>query len=160
MSQTSVAEQAAALPGMKADMGFDDVLSRIGEVAVPFGKLVVLGTDKDKQCKLPTVATDITDVTKPLGVSLKSHAMESNSAGDPTYDIKDMVSVLHKGRVYVKVEQAVVPTDSVYVRYAAGGNGLGSFGNSAGTSERALLAGARYLSTAAADGLAIVELDL
>ena len=160
MSQTVVAEQAAAFAGMKADSGGDDVLSRSAEGAVPFGKLVVLGTNKDKQCKLPAALGEVTTAGLQLGVSLQSHAMEQNGAGAATYDDKDTVSVLHKGRCYVKVEEAVSPSDPVFVRYAAGGDGLGSFGKTAGTSERAALSKARYLSTAGVGGLAVVEVDL
>lgn len=159
MSQTVVAEQAAAFAGMKADAGNDDVLSRAGEGAIPFGKLVSLGTLKDSQAKLPAAAGDVTDVKKVLGVSLQSHAMEQNGAGAATYDDKDMVSIMHKGRCYVKVQEAVSPTDTVAVRHVAGGDGLGSFQKTA-DANHALLAGARYLSTAGAGGLALLEVDL
>lgn len=162
MSQTSVAEQAAAFEGQDADSGFGDCLSRLAEGAVPFGKLVVLGTLKDSQCKLPAAAADITDLLKRLGIALKSHAMESNPAVVASqYADKAMVSVAHKKRVYVKVEEAVSPTDPVFVRFLAGGLGQGSFGKTAGAGpDRAALAGARYLSTAAINGLAVVEVDL
>lgn len=160
MSQTSYAEQAIAFAGMKADAGDDDVLSRLAEVAIPFGKLVILGTDKDRQCKLPGASGDVTTAGLQLGVSLQSHAMEQNSASPAQYDVKDAVSVMHKGRVYVKVEEDVTASDPVFVRYAAGGDGVGSFGKTAGTSERAALSKARYLKAALAGGLAVVELDL
>jgi hypothetical protein len=162
MSQTSVAEQAAAFEGQIADSAFGDVVSRLAEGAVPFGKFVCLGTNKDTQCKLPAAAADITDVKKRLGVSVRSHAIESAPAvALPTYPDKAEVSVLKKRRIYVKVEQAVVATDDVYVRFVAGGNGLGSFGNTAGAGpDRALLADARYVKAAGANEMAILELDL
>lgn len=159
MSQNSVAEQTAAVAGMKGDAGDDHVLSRAAEEAIPFGKLVVLGTDLDTQCALPAASADVTDAGKQLGVSLQSHAMEQSSSRDG-YLEKDMVSVMHKGRVYVKVEETVTPADPVYVRYAAGGDGLGSFGKSAGSSARAALANARYLKGASSGGLALLEVDL
>jgi hypothetical protein len=159
MSQTSYAEQASAFEGMKGDSGNDDVLSRLAEVAVPFGKLVIIGTDKDKQCKLPGAATDITNAKLPLGVSLQTHAMEQSSSRNG-YNVNDAASIMHKGRVYVKVEEAVSPSDTPYVRYAAGGNGVGSFGKTAGSTERAALAGARFLTSAGVNGLALLEVDL
>lgn len=119
MSQTSVAEQAVANEGMKASStGFDDVISRAGEGKVYFGRLVSLGTDKDKQAKHPAAAADITDLTKKLGVSIQSHALESKDDGEsPHYADKDMVSIMRRGPVYVKPEQAIVPTDAVFVRF-------------------------------------------
>lgn len=158
MSQNSVAEQSASFEGMKGDAGDDDVLSRAAEVAIPFGKLVVLGTDVDNQCALPDAAGDVTTAGLQLGVSLQSHAMEQ--AADRTgYKAQDMVSIMHKGRVYVKVEEAVTPADPPVVRHAAGGLGLGSFAKT-DDANHALLANARYLSSAGINGLALLEVDL
>lgn len=159
MSQTSVSEQAAAFAGMKGDMGPDKVLSRAADTAIPFGKLVVVGASADKTCKLPGAAGDVTDAKLALGVSLQSHAMEQNAAGAATYDAKDMVSIMQKGVVYVKVEEAVTPADTVVVRHAAGGDGVGSFAKTAGANH-ALLPNARYLTSAGVGGLAQVQVDL
>jgi hypothetical protein len=160
MSQTSVAEQAVGFPGQFADAGFGDVISRVAEVAVPFGKFVVQGTDKDNQANLPGAATDITNTLLRLGIAMKTHGIESDpNVALPTYPIKSVMSVMKKGRAWVVVEESVSPSDPVYVRYAAGGSGKGSFGKTAGSTERALLANARYLTTASADGLAMVEVD-
>lgn len=158
MSQTSVAEQSAAFAGMKGDAGDDHVISRAAEEDIPFGKLVVLGTDKDKQCALPDAAGDITDGKLVLGVSLQSHAMEQSSARNGYLEL-DMVSIMHKGRVYVKVEEAVTPADAPVVRHAAGGLGLGSFAKT-DDGDHAALANARYLTSAAINGLALLEVDL
>ena len=160
MSQSVVAEQSAAFEGMKADLGDDDVLSRAAEVIVPFGKLVVLGTNKDLQCNLPASAGDVTTAGLQLGVAVASHGLESKpSLSGAQYAAKDMVSVLHKGRCYVKVEASVVPSDVVVVRHAAGGLGVGSFSKTADGSHAAL-GNARYLSSASANGLALLEVDL
>lgn len=75
-----------------------------------------------------------------------------------------MVSLVRKGHVIVAVEEAVTANSAVYVRYAAGGQGPGVCGASAGTSERALLNGAVYRSASFATpgGLlgAVVEINI
>lgn len=161
MSQTSVAEQAAYFAGQKADARDDLVVSAVAEGAVPFGKLVVRGTDPEKQGLLPSAAGDVTGVKGHLGISLQSHAMESKAgAGDPTYADEEMMSLLRRGAVAVQVEEAVDTTDDVYVRYAAGGDGLGSFRASDPGSEAAILPGAKYVRAAGAGGIALVEVNL
>lgn len=160
MSQTSVSStMEIGIAGQLADSGDNDVVSKLASVAMPFGKLAVEAATEG-QCKLPGVAGDVTDPLKVLGLVLKTQAIESDSSSASDYAAGDMVNVMRKGRALVKVEQTVVVTDPVYVRYAAGGDGVGSFGNSAGTSERALLASAKYIKGAASGGLAVVELNL
>lgn len=160
--QTAYSEQlVVALEGMKADIaGVQDVLSfNNPAVAMPFGKLAVRSTNED-ECKLPVLSTDVTDTLKVLGLVLASQNMPVSSSTLAEHVVKSQVPVLRKGRAWVKVEEAVTVASTVHVRYAAGGNGLGSFGDTTGTSERAPLAGAKYLTSAAADGLAIVEFNL
>lgn len=161
MSQTSYAvNMEAGKEGLLFDLGVKDAISCVNPaVEMPFGKLAVVnGTEG--QCKLPELAADITTAKNVLGIVLASQEMEQLSSGDPRYVVQSVLPVLRKGRVWVKVEEAVAEGSDVYVRYAAGGNGIGSFGDTAGTSERALLAGARYLKGAAANGLAVVEISL
>lgn len=161
MSQTSYAvDMSPAAAGMVADSGVMDVMTgeNVAE-AIPFGLFVSRDTAGDHRIKLPAAAADITDVKKARGVAMNQQAIESSASGDPQYPIKSAVPVLKKGRIWVKVEEAVAPTDTVSIRHAAGGNGVGSFCKTADGS-RALLAGAKYLTTAAANGLAVVEMDL
>lgn len=119
MSQTSVSEQGLPENGMKADSGNDYVASKIAEGAIPFGRFTCLGTDPDKQAKLPAAAGDITSFNKNVGVAVHSHAEESSLSGDPQYPDKAVMSVMMRGRVYVKPEQDVSPSDPVFVRFAA-----------------------------------------
>lgn len=161
MSQTSYAvNMSEGKNGALYDAGDNDVMSVVNPaVAIPFGKLVVQnGTEG--QGKLPTASTDITDNQKVLGFALCSQNIESDASGDPEYPVNSVVPVLRKGRAYVKVEETVTESSVVYVRYAAGGNGVGCFGDTAGTSEKAILAGARYVKGASANGLAVVEFNL
>jgi len=162
MSQLSYSRLQAkvAYEGQKADAGFDDVITGIAEGAVPFGKLVVRGTDADKQGKLPAASGDVTTATSVLGVALHSHDREQTAAAGAAYADKEAMSLLRQGRCWVKVEEAVTVASVVHVRYAAGGNGVGSFGDTTGTSERAPLAGAKYLSDAGANEFALLEVKL
>lgn len=159
MSQTSYSnELEVARNGLLADLGSQDVLSFVAEEEIPFGHAVLPGTDPEKQVLLPAVSGDVALIN---GVAASTHAIESDRSGnEPSYKEKDMVNVMHKGRIWVKTEEAVVVGDDVYVRYAAGGNGPGAFGKTSGTSERAQLVGAKWLRGAAIDGLALLEIDL
>jgi hypothetical protein len=63
----------------------------------------------------------------------------------------------------VRVEEAVLPGDPVFVRFAAGagGTGLGAFRKSADTGSAAQVPnGAVYMTTASAGSLALVEVNL
>ena len=73
--------------------------------------------------------------------------------------IGEVFDVLSRGRIWVQAEEAVAVGDPVFARYAAGGNGIGALGMQAGTSERSQVAGARWLSAASANGLAMVEIQ-
>lgn len=108
--------------------------------------------------RLPASAADITNGLLGLGVVLAQNYTQVRLGNYTT--TPHMIPVLRKGIVSVKVEQAVAAGDVAYVRYAAGGNGQGSFGNTAGTSERALLAGAVFRRAAGVNGIAELELNL
>ena len=161
MSQTSfsVNSPAFSFEGQLADSGENDVVSALAEEAIPFGKFTVRGTDPANQCLLPTLSTDITSKLRHMGLALHDQAREVTT-GTAQYPIASAVSCMKRGRAVVKVEESVVAGDGVYVRYAAGGLGLGSFRASAGTSEAALLADAVYLSAASANCFAVVEFNL
>lgn len=81
--------------------------------------------------------------------------------GDVFYAPSEMVTVLRKGRIYVQVEVAVTSDDPVYVRHVASGTKVrGGFGNVVDSSTCFLVSGARYVTSAAAGGFAIVEINL
>lgn len=163
--QTSVSfTPNAAIPGdVHGDIGAS--MTRAASVVMQGGLLAVLASNDD-DCKLPTASGDITSVLKPLGVTRSNVARDPNfpSGGTAgyTYQIGDSVELVSRGRVWVTVEEAVAPGDDVYVRHTASGGNTqrGSFRTSSDSSTAALLAGARYLTTASADGLALVDLNL
>lgn len=159
MSQTAYSvNQGVALEGGLYDIGENDTMSYLVQDAagISFGKGVSQGT-ADDQAKLPAAAGDVT--TTFLGVSQAVQGIEADSSGVVKYLQKAAMSVVKKGRVWVKVEDAVTAQGAVYVRHAAGGLGVGSFAGAAGTG-LALLPGAKYITSASANGLAVVELNL
>ena len=159
MSQTNYDEQSKALDGMKGHIGPDTVTSFAAEGAngIEFGRLVVRGTDKEKQCKLPAAALDITSLKAKLGVALQTHAIENPKDGSaPKYPQYKTVSVLEKGTVYVKVEDAVTVDSDVYVNFQNGDEGL--FRSDAGGGDAAQLADARWREGAGAGEYALLEL--
>lgn len=113
-------DQAIGIEGQLADQSNNDVLSRSAEdTLIPFGRVIVLGTNKDKQGRLPNQAVDITDANKILGISLHSHARESSKdALINGYKNEDTISVLHKGRVYMAAEQAITPESNIFIRFS------------------------------------------
>lgn len=84
----------------------------------------------------PTDQFDIFSATgqDPLGVLVHTQAVEDPTlAGDLAVALLETASVLRRGRIWVRVEEAVAPGDSVYFRHtASGGNTeLGAFRNDA-----------------------------
>ncbi len=147
MSQLSYDNQAVAFEGMLADNAPRDVKSGLLEGATHrFGLAVSKGT-ADGTVKSPAPAEAI------AGVLFHQHAQEGDAlvAGD-------VENVLTKGRMHVKVEDAVVEGGLVYVRTAAGE--LGAFRSDVDAGNAELLPGAKYGSSAGAGELAILDLNL
>lgn len=159
MSQTAYNEQGIALVGQKANLGkSENVLSYALEVVAAIGSFVCLGTDKEKQVKLPVLTTDVTDIKAARGVMIHSHALESErDLLDPSYGIGRSVPVMTKGFVYVKVVEAVTPADAVAVRFGGAG-AKGSFGKTITGGETVALPNARWITSAAIGGVAVLEL--
>lgn len=157
MSQTAYAQQSTAFDGLKGGLGPEFVSSYAAEAAIPFGRFTCLGTSAEKQVKLPALSTDVTNLLAKRGVALQSHARENlaNSLA-PQYAAKETVSVMEKGTVWVKVEDAVTPASSVFVRFQGGDEGL--FRSDADGGDAAALADARFRIGAGAGGFALLEL--
>lgn len=123
---------------------------------IPIGVFVKKGTGDD-DVLLPTTNADVIE-----GITFYSAAMQVLNYTDnpPKYAPKSPVNVKREGRVWMKTEQAVVPTDPVFYRYAAGGASSalrGTVRKDADTNGAVRLPGARFLTTAAANGLVQVE---
>jgi hypothetical protein len=125
---------------------------------------LVSGGPCDYAVRLPRAAADVTG-GKFLGVVVEQFSVEQLPvtvgaayalAVSPL--IPGVLNVLHEGRCYVKVEEAVLAGDAAFCRYAAGGLGLGAWRKSTGTSEAAAVPRAKFLTAAAANGIAILEM--
>jgi hypothetical protein len=100
------------------------------------------------------------------GVACFQSMKEPNDTVIPVYEIAqyDDVDVLQQGRIVVVVEHAVSVGDQAYIRVLAAGNDVrGQFAGQDGADTPATyakLANAYYMTAAAADGLAVVELGV
>jgi hypothetical protein len=121
---------------------------------IPFGVLVVKGS-ADDGAKLP----DATDV--PVGITVQHHgfAQDSGDLGETGMTPDTMMTVLTHGQCYVEVEDAVVAGGAVRVRSSGAGQ-KGAFRSAADVLTGAVLTGARWMSSADAGGLAIIEIDM
>lgn len=162
---TSVLQTAvAAIEGMLADNAGISVISRAAaNAAIPQGRAVVfVAGDTDAQVRIPATTGQVSGPNL-MGVSF----FEDTAPANP-YAVGDQVPVLRKGKVWVLVEEAVTPASSVFVRHAAGTGGtaakpLGGFRASADSNTSATLVSidvARYLTSASADGLALLAINL
>lgn len=171
--QTSYASAPdSAKLGMLDGVGPTDKVTGYSAAVQPVGRVVVYNGAQDK-VKLPAAATDILDgntESRPVaGVVLAQLDIEDQAANVlgvaaanvPAYPISRPFSVLRKGRVWVHAEQAVSPTDQVFVRYtAAGDNVVGNVRKDADTAKAALLKGARFASITTDAGLVLLEINL
>jgi hypothetical protein len=165
----SINLQAVSYPGQPADLSMQkDVLSgQAVAAALPYGVLVVLdsansaGFDKIA-AKLPSLAADITTSGQPLGVVVADQARAQDASVLTQYPQNSVVPVMRKGRIWVRVEEAVVDGDLPFVRFAsgAGGTQLGAFRKSADTATAAALPGAVFRSAASAGGYAVIQLNI
>lgn len=141
--QTTYADNLSnGYPGMVADMGLQDVISRDVEDAagIAFGLPVVQGT-ADRQCKVAAAGVF-------LGITIR----------DTTRDQRDLdkvaqrasAGILTRGVVWVTAGEAVAAGDAVY-RTAAGVLNKTSSGNT-------LIANARWETSAANGALAKLRL--
>lgn len=151
--------------GMLADVGPNDVLSKsfkgLAGAAAPFGTPMVTVVGDVNQCRLPAAAADTL-----LGVAVHRNIAPGTAGsnaftGEQGIEDTQTVDVLTKGRIWVKVEEAVTPEDDVYWRGVV--NGLlipGNWGTSSDAGKCTLLAGARFLTSGAAGDLVILEINV
>lgn len=143
-------------PGLLFDIGHSSVLTYRAEENIPFGLGLVKGTGSE-DAKLPE-----DDAGVFVGISIRTQAVEQDASGEAFYAEKSAVSVLTRGRIYVKVEQDVALGDPVFLRFEVGapGTAVGQFRKNADTDKAYLIEGARFVRAAQAGGLAVVEINL
>lgn len=154
---TYALEQSLGYEGNLADTRDIRVDARRNDAAasaeLPFGRFVTKSAATDHLgMKLPAASEVL------LGILVHSHSNEKTVTGLPNLEFGD---VLSQGRVLVKVENAVAPGDIVLCRIDSGGNGAGSCrGGAAVAASLTAIPQARFLTAAAINGLAVVELNM
>jgi len=162
---------AASIEGALADSSVKHVDSAILEGAASAGLFVVQGTG-DQQARVPASAAQAAQGLQ-LGFVIYSPTREQIrngyngfqgvvSGGAVPFADKETVSVLRRGRIFVKMEDAHTAGDPLFVRVAAGAGGtvLGASRTDADTATAVEVKGAVVRSTGAAGALAIVEINL
>ena len=96
-------------------------------------------------------------------ISLHTHQLaQDRETGTVSYPEKAMVNAMRRGRVWVVVEESVTSDDPVYLRFRADGatKQPGQFRKSSDSGNAVLLSGARFVTSAGAGELAVVEINL
>lgn len=134
--------------------------------AIDFGLLVIQDPNNDQGAIPPSLQSEIlNNIRNIAGIDIHSHTAENAREGEVNSGnkISKAMSVLRRGRVYVRVEEAVTPASVPHVRFAAGAGGtrLGAFRASVDTdTAEPLLSEFRFKSSAGAGELAILEISL
>lgn len=131
---------------------------------VPVGRAVVFdagGGTTELAFKLPSLVGDTV-----LGVLIADQTIPQNAVIANGGVVDDgMGSIVAHGEVWVSVEQAVTPASPVFTRYTlAGATGtnpaLGKFRTDADTAKAVAVTNARFLTSAAAGGLALLQINI
>lgn len=160
VQSTYAAALAVAIEGAIADNSFRDYFSGINADAVelPFGSWLAFGGSVgDQGLILPAAST-----AKIVGVHLHNFVFaQTRQLGTTGVKVGNQITALTTGHIWVISETVAAPGDPVFIRYAAGAGGtrLGATRNAAVSSETIdYTARAKYITTAAAAGLAIIDL--
>lgn len=131
-------------------------ISRLAEAAVKPGRFVIGGTDPTTQCTVVGASGDVT--AKILGVVLWDPAQEPGTS----YAAGTMVTIVKRGVVWMKAEDAVTFGNSPYIRYTVNGAlDVGRVRSDADTSKAAVAANCRFLNaTSGSDGWVEVEINI
>lgn len=161
MAQTTYSlEAAVAFEGMLGDAAGGGPtrrsISRANEdsAASFFGRGVTYGTDPDEQFELPAATA------APLaGITVHKHGTQD--ASDDGIAEGETAELLTSGRIWVQPEDAVTPASDVYWRHTVGAAGLvpGRWRTDADTAKADAVTNARWLTSCAADGFALLELN-
>ena len=150
---------AAKVDGQVADTTTADIDSYrlTGATSVPFGRAVSRSNQAgagDRDCELYEGA-------RYAGIAVMDERLAAGANG--TYKQGDSLSAMWRGDVAVKVSAAVAPGDDVVIATAASGTGataeeIGQLSSKAADGTHIALTGARFLTTTAAQDIAVVRL--
>lgn len=147
--------RTAGLEGDIANQEVRNIISVVCEEAtgIPFGYAVVQGT-ADDQGLLPVDANSVF-----LGLAVRKAAKNRSSNSVDSYEDEDEMAVMTKGVIWATCEDGCSPGDDVYWRHtAAGAEEKGELRTDADTADAVQIPNAKWITTAAADGLAMIRL--
>lgn len=153
MVQSTYNNQAIGFPGGLADSSLSNIISKIADVAIPYGFGVVRGA-AENGVKLPTATGG-----EFMGVAVSTTAGQANGSDVFQYEIDSSVNVGDMGVYYVITEQAVVPGNPVFLRHTVNAALVpGGFRKDLDTDKADAITGATFESTTAAGELAIIKI--
>lgn len=152
--QTEYNDMVASIQGGLGDAGHHDIVSGVSAAIVLFGMGLAQAADG-------TVDVPGSTGFKFGGISMQKHNSTNNASGEAQYEIGDAISVLRKGRIWVYAEEAVNPTDPVFLRHTtATTENPGDFRTDADTARADdISAFAKWVGVTTAAGLAELEIN-
>lgn len=155
--QLSYDDLLPSVEGGLADSGHHDIVSRFSAAEVLFGQgLAVVAENESAQ---PGATGFVFE-----GVALKVNLPLNNSSGEASYKANTAISVLRKGRVWVKSESIIsnILTDGVFLRHTVNAALIpGQFRIDADTAKADEITTARWLTTTSAvNELALLEFNI
>lgn len=156
MSQTSVVQYGqAGFAGQIYDTMFTDKMSYSAEGAVPFGAVVRLGTNKERQ--VAAVGTGAGQGALAIGVAVMTYVSEVGANGQGVgYGNTQTVSVMKRGRIWVTTNDAVVAGSTANLVLS---NGTFTDEAVAAGIEAFTAFSARFITGTTGAGLAVVEIN-
>ena len=153
-------DQPEAFAGLIGDSGVTRKETGLAEGIIKFGLGLVVGTDTERQVKVPSSPGDVV-----RGISIHQHVEQALNTGVAEYKDEDAVDVMRRGLVWMRQEDSDVGTlvidDPAYINVAIGGAQLGRV-TSVSTGNDLIPTGVvRKLSNdPEGNGIALIEINL
>lgn len=143
----------AAIAGAVVDGQLKNIVSRVAEADIPFGRFVMKGTQDNGV--LPIV-TGLIALDRGLGFTVR--VQDDTADANDVLEVKSgkAANVLDFGEIWVETLDAVAVSDDVYVVVTVGAD-QGKVRNDAGGGAAEILPGARFMSSTSGAGLARVS---
>lgn len=153
--QTTVTQYGTAgFPGQIYDTMFTDKMSYSAEGAIPFGGVVKLGTNKERQ--VMPIANIANQGIAAIGIAVMTYATEQDASGNVGYGNTQTVSVMKRGRIWVKVTDAVVA--GATARLVTSSNSFTDEPVAAGIEDFTQFS-AKFITGTTGAGIAVVEIN-
>lgn len=147
-------DMVAAVKGGLADAGPNDIISGVSDEIIQFG--IGIQVETSGLVTLPSASGD-----QFFGIVMQKHKAIPNVGGVAQFEIGQAIPILKKGRIWVTAEEAINPTDPVFLRHTDNaGDVAGDFRTDLDTANAFdVSAYCKWVSVTTAAGLAIVEVN-